>query len=163
VLVIDDTRGPRTIAQSMAILAYLEETFPAPPLLPTDPWLRARARQMAEMMVGGIQPFHNLATLAQVRGLRATDPNAWAGHFIVRGLTALETTAAETAGTFLVGGAPSLADLCLVPQLYAGRRFAVDLTPYPTLLRIEAAAAALPAFAAAHPEAQSDAPVPSKS
>jgi maleylpyruvate isomerase len=163
VLVVDDARGPCPIAQSMAILAYLEETFPAPPLLPIDPWLRARARQMAEMMVGGIQPFHNLATLAHVRGLGATDPNAWAGHFIARGLTALETTAAQTAGKFLVGDAPSWADLCLVPQLYAGRRFAVDLTPYPTLLRIEAAAATLPAFAAAHAEVQSDARVPSKS
>jgi maleylpyruvate isomerase len=158
VLVVDDARGPRTIAQSMAILAYLEETFPAPRLLPADPWLRARARQLAEMMVGGIQPFHNLATLAQVRSTGA-DPNAWAGHFIARGLTALETTAAETAGAFLVGDAPSWADACLIPQLYAARRYAVDLTPYPLLLRIEAAAAALPAFAVAHADAQSDARV----
>lgn len=157
VLVVDDARGPRTIAQSMAILAYLEETFAAPPLLPADPWLRARARQLAEMVTGGIQPFQNMATLAHVRGLDITDPNVWAGHFIARGLTALETTAAETAGTFLVGDAPSWADLCLVPQLYAGRRFAVDLTPYPRLLRVEAAAASLPAFVAAHPDVQSDA------
>jgi len=157
VLVIDD--GAHTITQSMAIIAYLEERFPTPPLLPADPWLRARARQLAEMVNAGIQPLQNLSVLerAQAGGL---DANEWARHYIARGLGELEIAAQATAGAFLVGDAPSIADVYLVPQLYNGRRRSVDLAPYPTLLRVEAACAALPAFAAAHPDAQSDAERP---
>jgi maleylpyruvate isomerase len=154
VLVPDE--GARPIAQSMAILAYLEERFPTPPLLPTDPWLRARARQLAEMVNAGIQPFQNLAGLNRLKEL-GVDANAWARDFNVRGLAALEAASQETEGTFLVGDAPSLADVYLIPQLYAARRWSVDLAPYPTLLRVEAACASLPAFVAAHPDAQSDA------
>jgi maleylpyruvate isomerase len=154
VLVTDD--GARTIAQSMAIIAYLEDLFPAPPLLPADPWLRARARQLAEMVNAGIQPLQNLAVLerAEAGGL---DANEWARHFIGGGLAALQQVAAETAGAFLVGDAPSIADVYLIPQLYNARRRSVDLAPYPTLVRIETTCAALPAFAAAHPDAQTDA------
>ena len=153
VLVTDDGR---TVAQSMAIIGYLEEQVPAPPLLPADPWLRARARQLAEMVNAGIQPLQNMSVLnhAQANGL---DRDTWARHFIARGLAALETAAQETAGAFLVGDAVTLADLYLTPQLYNARRWKVDVAPYPTLVRIDAAAAALPAFAAAHPDAQSDA------
>ncbi len=141
----------------MAILAYLEERFPTPPLLPPDPWLRARARQLAEMVNAGIQPFQNLAGLIAPEGGSASTRSAWAREFNARGLAALEAAAQETAGAFLVGDAPSLADVYLVPQLYAARRWSVDLAPYPTLLRVEATCAALPSFAAAHPDAQSDA------
>ncbi|HEY6475565.1 MAG TPA: maleylacetoacetate isomerase [Polyangia bacterium] len=163
VLVVEDAGGaPRAIAQSMAILAYLEERFPSPPLLPAEPWLRARARQLAEMVNAGIQPYQNMALQQRLRATGVTDPGELARHSNARGLGALEALAGETAGRFLIGDAPTIADVYLVPQLYAGRRFGVDLAPFPTLLRVEAACAVLPAFAAARPEAQSDAPAPSK-
>jgi maleylpyruvate isomerase len=148
--------GARPIAQSMAILAYLEEQFPTPPLLPTDPWLRARARQLAEMVNSGIQPLQNLDVIQHLTA-RGLDGIEFARHFNERRLAALESAARETAGAFLVGDAPTLADVYLIPQLYAARRWSVDLAPTPTLLRVEAVCAALPAFAAAHPDAQSDA------
>jgi maleylpyruvate isomerase len=161
-LVLDE-RGPggaaRVLTQSMAILEYLEETHPAPPLLPREPWRRARARQLAQIVNAGIQPLHNLGTLERVKDELHGDADAWVRHFVVRGLAALEGTARDTAATFLVGDAVSFADVYLVPQLYAARRYAVDLAPYPTLARVEAACAALPAFAAAHADAQPDAPV----
>ncbi len=163
VLVVDDAGGaPRVIAQSMAILAYLEERFPSPPLLPADPWLRARARQLAEMVNAGIQPFQNLGLQQHLRTMGVADPAETARHFNARGLGALERLAGETAGEFLIGDAPTIADVYLVPQLYGARRFGVDVPAFPTLLRVEAACAALPAFAAARPEAQPDAPASSK-
>ncbi|HVU50148.1 MAG TPA: maleylacetoacetate isomerase [Polyangia bacterium] len=148
---------PGRLAQSMAILEYLEEAHPAPPLLPRGPFLRARARQLAQIAISGIQPHHNLATLQQVKAAGGDDA-AWARHFLERGLASLERTAAETAGAFLVGDAVSFADVCLAPQLYAARRYAVELAPYPTLTRVDAACAALPAFQTAHADAQPDAP-----
>ena len=160
VLVVDAGGKARTLAQSLAILAYLEERFPTPPLLPADPWLRARARQLAEIVNSGIQPFQNLSLLELLRPRISGDPRDLARTFNARGLATLEATAAETAGKFLVGDDPSVADVCLVPQLYSARRFAVDLAPYSTLLRVEAACAALAPFQAAHPDVQTDAPRP---
>lgn len=148
---------PQRIAQSMAILEYLEERFPEPALLPADPWLRARARQLAENVNAGIQPFQNTSVTSHVRDVLRGDQAAWLRHFLARGLGALERLALETAGTFLVGARPSVADVCLVPQLYSARRFEVPLEAYPTLLRVEAACAAVPAFAAAHADRQPDA------
>jgi maleylpyruvate isomerase len=158
VLELEGEEPLRRIAQSLAIIDYLEERFPEPSLLPDEPWLRARARQLAEMVNAGTQPFQNTPTLRYVREVFQGDEKAWLRHFLGRGLRALETTARETAGTFLVGGHPTLADLCLVPQLYSARRFDVPLDAFPTLLRVEAACAELPAFAAAHPDRQPDAP-----
>jgi maleylpyruvate isomerase len=149
---------PRRITQSMAILEYLEERQPSPPLLPADPWLRARARQLAQIVNSGIQPLQNLATTDHLQSIGGGDPLAWRQHFISIGLEGLEREAQETASAFLVGDAPTFADLYLVPQLYNARRNAVDLAPYPTLVRVEAACAALPAFQAAHPDAQPDTP-----
>jgi maleylpyruvate isomerase len=146
----------RRLAQSMAILDYLEQRFPTPPLLPADPFLRARSRQLAEMVNSGIQPFQNLSTLGYVKTL-GVDDRAWIQHFLPKGLASLEAVVKETAGTFCVGETPSFADIYLVPQLYAARRFKVDLTPFPTLVRIDAACEALPAFQAAHPDRQPDA------
>jgi maleylpyruvate isomerase len=154
VLVLDDGR---TLNQSSAILHYLEERFPAPALLPVEPWLRARARQLAETVISSIQPYQNLALLVFLGKAGVAEPKDVARHFNARGLTALEAAAGETAGRFLVGDAPSLADVCLVPQLYGARRFNVDLGPYPTLVRVESACAELPGFQAARPEIQSDA------
>src|SRR5690349_18206011 len=112
------------------------------------------------MVNAGTQPLQNLSVLQRVTAMGG-DANAWARHFIARGLAALEAEASqETEGTFLVGDAPTLADLYLVPQMYNARRWAVDLAPFPTLVRVDAACAALPAFAAAHPDVQSDAQHP---
>lgn len=158
VLELDDGPTPRRIAQSLAIIEYLEERFPEPALLPKEPWLRARARQLAEVVNAGIQPFQNTPTTGYVRDVLHGDVSAWLRHFLARGLNALERSARETAGTFLVGGHPSIADVCLIPQLYSARRFEVPLGGYPTLLRAEAACNALPGFAAAHPDRQPDAP-----
>jgi maleylpyruvate isomerase len=158
VLELDGEEPPRRIAQSLAIIEYLEERFPEPALLPTEPWLRARTRQLAEIANAGIQPFQNTPTLGYVRGVLRGDEKAWLRHFLDRGLRALERTARETAGTFLVGGNPTLADICLVPQLYSARRFDVPLEPFPTLLRVEAACNSIPAFSSAHPDRQPDAP-----
>ena len=146
-----------TLTQSQAILAYLEDRFPTPALLPSTPWLRARALQLAEMTTSGIQPLQNLNVLNHLRSAGVADPQAIARHFNARGLAALEVVARETAGTFLVGGAPTLADVCLVPQMYSARRFGVDTAAFPLLLRVETACAALPAFRAAHADAQPDA------
>ena len=155
VLELDDGRR---LMQSMAILEYLEERFPAPPLLPADPWARARARQLAEMVNAGIQPLNNQSTLQHVKGALGGDPDVWVRHFVGRGLAALEGAAGETARTFMVGDELSFADVYLVPQLYVARRYGVELGSYPTLTGVEAACAALPAFAAAHPDVQPDAP-----
>lgn len=152
--------GPRHLAQSMAILEYLEEQHPAPPLLPADPWLRGRARHLAEMVNAGIQPLQNASVLTHVKEALDGDSTAWARHFIARGLAALEKTASETAGKYLVRDDVSFADVYLVPQLYNARRFGVELAPYPTLVRVEAACATLPAFEVAHPDQQADKPAP---
>ncbi|WP_373046672.1 maleylacetoacetate isomerase [Vulgatibacter sp.] len=152
VLEVDGVR----LAQSMAILEYLEETHPAPALLPAAPFARAKARQLAEVINAGIQPLQNLGVIQQVKAL-GSDEKAWAAHWIRKGLAALEVEAAESAGRFLVGDAPSFADVCLVPQLYASRRFGIDPADYPTLARIEATCAALEPFAKAHADAQPDA------
>jgi maleylpyruvate isomerase len=154
VLELDDGRH---LTESMAILAYLDEEHPEPPLLPRDPFLRARARMLAEMVNSGIQPLQNLEVLRHVKDVLGRDEKAWAAGWNARGLAALETAAGETAGRFCVGDAPSIADVYLVPQLYAARRFGVSLEATPTLVRIEAACAALPAFAESHPDRQPDA------
>jgi maleylpyruvate isomerase len=166
VLELDATEAggtPVFLTQSMAILEFLEERFPAPPLLPAGALARARTRQLAEMVNAGMQPLQNLSTTEHVRRELAGDPGTWVRHFMGRGLAALEAIAAETAGAFLVGDAVSFADLYLVPQLYSARRFGVDLRRFPTLLRAEASCAPLPAFVDAHADRQPDrpaAPVP---
>ena len=132
VLVIDEPPGPpRTLAQSMAILEYLDERFAAPPLLPAEPWLRARARQLAEMVNAGIQPMQNLALQQRLRDVGLAEPREIARQYIARGLGAIEAIAGETAGRCLVGDAPTTADLYLIPQLYAGRRYDVEARSVP--------------------------------
>ena len=161
VLELDATEAggaPVFLTQSMAILEFLEERFPAPPLLPTDALARARTRQLAEMVNAGMQPLQNLSTTEHIRRELAGDPGTWVRHFMVRGLAALETVASSTAGSFLVGDAVTFADLYLVPQLHAARRFGVDLRGFPTLLRAEASCAPLPAFVEAHADRQPDRP-----
>jgi maleylpyruvate isomerase len=153
-----DEGGQRVlISQSLAILEYLEERWPTPPLLPVDRVSRARARELAEVVNSGIQPMQNLAVLARVTELAAGAERDWGKSFIARGLSALETLARGSAGQFLVGDAPSIADVCLIPQLYNARRFAVDLAPFATLRRVEQACEGLDAFAVAHADRQPDA------
>jgi maleylpyruvate isomerase len=145
------------LAESMAILEFLEERHPDPPLLPTDPFLRARARQLALLVVSGIQPLQNTKVQTWLREELRADEVAWCHHWISRGLEALDTLTRETAGKFSVGDQVSFADLCLVPQLHFSRRVGVDLKPYPTLGAIEAACATLPAFERARADNQPDA------
>lgn len=153
----DGGRVIRRIAQSMAILEYLEETHPTPALLPKDPFLRARARQLAETINSGIQPFQNLIVLKHVQQKFSADEKAWARHWIHRGLKAFDQLAGETAGKFCVGDSVTLADVLLVPQLFGARRFGVEVNEFPRLLEIEKACEALDAFVRARPEVQPDA------
>jgi maleylpyruvate isomerase len=155
-LVLDDGR---TLSESLAILEYLEETVPEPPLLPRDPYLKARARQLAELINAGIQPLQNTITVRQLKA-RGVDEQDWLRFFVRRGLDGLQASAAATAGRFLVADAPSLADVCLVPQLYHARRFGLDVAGWPLLERVEAACLALEPFQLANAERQPDAPPP---
>jgi maleylpyruvate isomerase len=156
VLEMEEGGAVRRIAQSMAILEYLEERFPAPALLPSGATARARVRQLAEMVNSGIQPLQNLYVQRFIKHTYGGDGPAFARHFVTRGLAALEQMAGETAGRFLFGDAPSFADVYLVPQLYAARRVDIDLAPMPRLLAVETQCQSLPAFAAAHPDKQPD-------
>lgn len=145
------------IAQSMAIIEYLEERWPEPPLLPADRIARAQVRQAAEIVNSGIQPFQNTSVQKRVKHELHGDEKAWARHFIASGLRALEPLLQTTSGRYSVGDQVTLADCFLVPQLYHARRYEVDLAPFPTLTRVEAACVALPAFHAAHADQQPDA------
>jgi maleylpyruvate isomerase len=144
------------LRQSLAIIAYLDERYPSPPLMPADLTLRARVREAAEIMNSGMQPLHNLAVLERLRAA-TMDEKAWTRHFVGRGLLALDAIARERGGRYLVGDAVSLADVCLVPQIYAARRFDVDLTGCPLLVQIADRVGAEPAFAGSHPDRQPDA------
>jgi maleylpyruvate isomerase len=154
--------GEEVLSQSLAIIEYLEETHPAPPLLPGTPAARARVRALAQVVACDLHPLNNLRVLRYLGenlGASADAQTVWYRHWLQAGLAALERRLGTEPGTgeFCHGAAPTLADLCLVPQLYNARRHALDLAPFPTLTRIEAACQALPAFAAAAPERQPDA------
>jgi maleylpyruvate isomerase len=156
---------PRRLTQSLAILAWLDAWLPEPPLLPPDPWQRARAWELAEIVNSGTQPLQNMAVLEAVERMGG-DRQAWARDVIDRGLRAMETLV-ERAGLgphapALVGDTPTVADLCLVPQLYNARRFGLDPdAAYPRLAAVERALVEHPAFVAAHPDRQPDAPAAS--
>jgi len=153
VLVLAD--GAR-ISQSIAILEFLEETWPEPPLLPRDARARARVREFTEVINAGIQPLQNTAVRLHLERTQGVDIPAWIDRFVGRGLAALETLAARSAGRFIVGDELSFADVALVPQLYFARRFDLDLATCPTLLRVEATCSALACFQVAHAEHQPD-------
>lgn len=141
------------LTQSLAIIDYLDRTRPEPALLPVDPAGRARVQAMALLIASDIHPIDNLRVLAYLRDRMGQDQaarDAWYAHWIVEGLTALETMAGDT--PYLSGDRPGLADLCLVPQLYNARRFAVPLDACPRLVAIDARLAVLPAWVAAHPD-----------
>lgn len=148
--------------ESVAIMELLEELYPSPALLPKTPQDRARVRALVETINAGIQPLQNLVVLERVGGTDADKRTAWMKHFIPRGLAAYEALMARAekdgaAGPFSFGASFSMADACLIPQVYAARRVGVDLAPFPRIVRADKAASELPFVAAARPEAQQDA------
>ena len=154
--------GGKILTQSLAIIEYLEERYPQPPLLPRDPADKAVVRSMALIIACEVHPIQNLRVLQYVkREYNQSDEqvNRWAQHWIDLGLAALEQTivAQPRRGRFCFGDTPTLADICLVPQLGNARRYGCDLSPYPAILEIEKNCMALPAFAEAAPEKQPDA------
>jgi maleylpyruvate isomerase len=146
----------RFLTQSLPILEYLEERWPEVPILPKDPYLRARSRALAEVVNSGIQPFQNLSTFKAIKAIGGEDV-AWVKPWIGNGLESYAKLAADTARDFSVGEEPTIADCCLIPQLASARRFCVDYSHLELLVRIEKACMALPAFVAAAPENQPDA------
>ena len=151
--------GGTILTQSLAIIEWLDEIHPAPPLLPKDPLRRARVRAFAQVIACDTHPVQNLKVLARLRELGVSDEQVtgWAAWANREGLAACEELIAGEAGPFCFGAAPTIADLCLVPQLANARRFGVDLAAFPRLLRAEDAAKDLKAFADAAPERQPDA------
>ena len=150
------------LTQSLAIVEYLEETHPAPPLLPPDPGGRARVRSLAQLVASDIHPLNNLRVLQFLRdefGVDDARRDAWYRHWVTVGLQALEARLAADpdTGRFCHGDMPGLADCCLVPQLYNARRYDCGLDGFSTALRIEAACMELDAFRAADAAAQPDA------
>ncbi|HEU0277263.1 MAG TPA: maleylacetoacetate isomerase [Rhodanobacteraceae bacterium] len=154
--------GAQVLTQSLAIMEYLDDAYPeTPPLLPTAAPERARARAIAQAIACDIHPIGDLRILQYLAREFAVDDagrSAWSRHWIEVGFAAIETMLAAGAGDFCVGAAPSLADCCLVPQVYNARRHGVALDAYPAIVRIDAACRRLDAFARAVPEVQPDAP-----
>ncbi|MFL6733181.1 MAG: maleylacetoacetate isomerase [Sphingomicrobium sp.] len=145
------------ITQSVAIIDYLDVRFPQPPLMPVGEGDRAHVLAMALAIACDIHPLNNLRVLKYLAGpLETAEPqrNDWYAHWVSEGFAALEEMAAPRAGAFLFGDTPTTADIMLVPQMFNARRFNVPVDPYPTLLRADANATALPAFARAHPDQQ---------
>jgi maleylpyruvate isomerase len=155
---LQDDRGA-VLTQSLAIIEWLNETHPEPPLLPADPLRRAQVRAFAMVVACDTHPVQNLRVLARLRELGLPDEQVtgWAAWANREGLTACETLITSVRGPFCFGAEPTMADLCLVPQLANARRFGVDVAAFPRLLKAETAAKDLKAFADAAPERQPDA------
>ncbi|MES2857718.1 MAG: maleylacetoacetate isomerase [Pseudomonadota bacterium] len=157
--------GHRKLRQSLAILEYLDEVWPQPALLPSTARERQRVRALALLVACDIHPLNNLRVLQYFEhewSVPQSERDGWVRHWITDGLAAAEAMLANhpSTGDFSEGNAPGVADCCLIPQIYNARRFGVDMGAFPTLQRIEAACLALPAFDAARPERQPDAPAP---
>jgi maleylpyruvate isomerase len=151
--------GGLHLAQSLAIIEYLDETHPDPPLLPKGAQARAIAREMAQAVCCDIHPVGNLRVLKALIELGVDDAARakWSQHWIESGFDAIEARLKQLPGPFAFGAQPTLADICIVPQVFNARRFGVDLAPYQRIGEIDAAAAKLEAFAAAEPGRQPDA------
>ncbi|KAB8055502.1 maleylacetoacetate isomerase [Janthinobacterium rivuli] len=152
------------LTQSLAMLEYLDETRPGVPLLPADPLERARVRALALAIACDAHPLTNLRVLKYLKntlGLSDEAKQEWYRHWMAEGLAAVEALLAQGdpagKGLFCHGDSPTMADCCLVPQVFNAQRFAIDLAPYPRVARIHAHCAGLPAFVAAHPSQQPDA------
>ena len=145
------------ISQSLAIIVYLDQTIAEPALMTRDPADGAHVRAMAMTIACDIHPLNNLRVLKELKGPLGHDQatiDAWVAHWISEGFAALDAIAAPRAGKFLFGDSPTIADICLVPQMYNARRFNVPVDAYPTLVRADANACQLDAFARAHPDRQ---------
>lgn len=146
------------LSQSPAIIEYLEERYPQVPLLSADLITRAHERAVAALVACDIHPLHNVSVLNQLRQMGQTEEQVvqWIGHWITQGLAAIEQLIGDNGYCF--GPEPGLADVYLIPQLYAAERFKVSLVPYPRIARVSALAEQHPAFVAAHPARQPDTP-----
>jgi len=153
--------GAHALSQSLAIIEYLEETHPEPPLLPRDALGRARVRSLSLLVACEIHPLNNLRTLQHLKralGQSEEQISAWYRHWIADGLAKLEADLLRGgSGRFCHGASPSMADCCLVPQIFNARRYQSDLAPYPTVMRIFDACMSLVAFDRAQPSKQPDA------
>ena len=154
--------GAANLGQSLAIIEWLDETYPEPPLLPSDATARAKVRAFAQIIACEIHPLQNLRVLNYLKEVFRADQgtaDSWCRHWIGEGLAACETIAASRrhGGAFVFGDRPGLADICLVPQMFSADRFGLDTAPYPRLREIREACEAMPEFAAAHPARQPDA------
>ena len=150
------------LSQSLAIMEYLDELYPDPPLLPDTPLGRAQVRSIALAIACDIHPINNLRVLNYLRqrlGQADDDVNAWYQHWVVEGFKGIEVELRRhsSQGRFCYGDSVSMADVCLVPQVFNARRFNVDLAPFPMIAAVAAHLESLPAFAAARPEVQPDA------
>jgi len=160
---LQDEDAGATLTQSLAILEYLEETHPeTPPLLPADARARARVRALALTVACDIHPLNNLRVLKYLSStlhVAKESRDEWYRHWVRDGLRIIEAHLArdEETGSFCHGETPTLADCCLIPQVFNAQRFEIDLAPYPTIARIHARCAELPPFLAAHPAQQADA------
>lgn len=146
--------GSIALSQSLAIIDYLDERYPTPPLLPEAPADRARVRSLALLIACDIHPLNNLRVLRYLEHQLRCDEAArlaWYHHWIALGFQAIEAVLAEHAGAFCCGDRPTLADLCLVPQVYNARRYACDLGPYPTIRAVDQRCREIEAFARAAP------------
>ncbi|HEU0310388.1 MAG TPA: maleylacetoacetate isomerase [Sphingomicrobium sp.] len=145
------------LTQSLSIIVYLDQIYPDPPLMPRDPADGAHVRALALAVACDIHPLNNLRVLKYLKNDLAVSEEAkdeWYRHWVAEGLAALEEMARPRAGAFLFGDSPTIADICLVPQLYNARRFSVPVSDFPTLRRADETASAHAAFAAAHPDRQ---------
>lgn len=153
--------GTQVVSQSLAILNYLENLRPNPPLFPRDPYLRAKAWQLAEGINAGIHPLTNLKVLQHLEKtwhLDEAEKQKWQQKWIYEGFLAFEKSLEGLSGLFCVGDQVSAADICLVPQLFSARRYGVELQGFPKILKIEENCLKLDAFQKAHPEGQPDTP-----
>ncbi len=155
-LELDD--GTR-LNQSLAIIEYLDELHPQPPLIPREPLARARVRSLSQLIASEIHPLNNLRVLQHLKRLGQTQEqiDAWYRHWIADGLAKLEAELKAKAGKFSHGSAPTMADCCLVPQIFNAKRYQSDLAPYPVTMRIFDACMQLEAFDRAQPSKQPDA------
>lgn len=150
----------QVLTQSLAIMEYLEERYPLPPLLPGDLFDRARVRALAQAVALDIAPLNNLKVRKYLLQFGLSEEEVkvkWIQHWIADGFRAIEQMlSTEKTGVFCHGDTPTIADCCLIPQVFNARRFGCNLAPYPTIMRIVAACEQHPAFVAAHPENQPD-------
>ncbi len=151
--------GDTVLSQSLAIMEYLEEVDNTVPLLPSDPVARASVRAMAQLIACEVHPLNNLRVLQYLTGELGVDDTTkmtWYAHWIHQGFASLEAMLKQHAGQFCYGDTPTMADCCLIPQVYNAKRFNVELSSYPTIMRIYEHCNSLPAFIQAQPENQID-------